>query len=52
MTMFEKSGFQIRDFNDLFKSMNEFGGIWRDDIDRFAHRYWVMSQKLDYKMRA
>lgn len=46
--MFEKSGFQIRDFNDLFKSMNEFGGIWRDDTDRFAHRYWVMSQKLDY----
>ena len=48
MTKWEKSGFQIRDLNDLFKSMDEFGGIWRDDIGRFANRPWVMSQQLDY----
>ena len=48
MTKWEKSGFQIRDLNDLFKSMDEFGGIWRADIGIFATSTWVMSQQLNY----
>ena len=32
----------------VIDSCDTFGGVWRDDIGRFANRAWVMSQQLHY----
>ena len=48
MSKWKKSGFRILELSDLFKSVDDFGGIWRDDIGRFANRAWVMSQQMNY----
>lgn len=48
MSKWKKSGFRIRELSDLFKSMDDFGGIWRNDVGKFANRSWVMSQQLNY----
>ena len=48
MSKWKKSGFRIRELSDLFKSIDEFGGIWRNDVGKFANRSWVMSQQLNY----
>jgi hypothetical protein len=48
MSKWKKSGFRIRELSDLFKSVDDFGGIWRDDVGKFANRSWVMSQQLNY----
>ena len=44
MSKWKKSGFRIRELSDLFKSVDDFGGIWRNDVGKFANRSWVMSQ--------
>ena len=48
MSKWKKSGFRIRELSDLFKSIDEFGGIWRDDVGAFANRSWVMWQQVNY----
>lgn len=48
MSKWKKSGFRIRELSDLFKSMDDFGGIWRNDVGKFANRSWVMSQQMHY----
>ena len=48
MSKWKKSGFRIRELSDLFKSVDDFGGIWRNDVGKFANRSWIMSQQLNY----
>ena len=48
MSKWKKSGFRIRELSDLFKSVDEFGGVWRNYVGKFANRSWVMSQQLNY----
>lgn len=36
------------DIGQVIDSCTAFGGVWRNDIQKFANRSWVMSQQLHY----
>lgn len=43
-----KSAFVCADIGQVIDSCTAFGGVWRNDIQKFANRSWVMSQQLNY----
>ena len=42
------SAFACADIGQVIESCKSFGGVWRNDIQKFANRSWVMSQQLHY----
>lgn len=43
-----KSDFACADIGQVIDSCTAFGGVWRNDVQKFANRSWVMSQQLHY----
>lgn len=43
-----KSDFVCADIGQVLDAVTFCGGVWRNDIGRFANRSWVMSQQLHY----